>query len=137
MYGLRCKLYIFEASFNHNIMSVTAIAIELFHGATGEAYVPGTMYVRERRALSIWETAPAFFVMKSPYMLRYGRKASSLDTLPMGCGLKMCGGAARRRKGERVWAGCADVIGGRGTTRVGKCGRSVFDLLSMRVVWYV
>lgn len=59
------------------------------------------MYVRERSADSIWETAPAFFVMKSPYMLRYGRKASSLDTLPMGCGR---GGCSSRR--------CVDVIGG-------------------------
>lgn len=39
------------------------------------------MYVRERKADSIWETAPAFFVMKSPYMLSDG---CSLERLAIG-----------------------------------------------------
>jgi len=35
---------------------------------------PGTIYVKLLSALSICDTAPAFFVMKSPYMSMYGRK---------------------------------------------------------------
>lgn len=35
---------------------------------------PGTIYVKLLSALSICDTAPAFFVMKSPYMSVYGRK---------------------------------------------------------------
>jgi hypothetical protein len=42
------------------------------------------MYVKLLNALSICETAPAFFVMKSPYMSRYDRTLpGTLVRLPM------------------------------------------------------
>jgi hypothetical protein len=44
--------------------------------------VPGTIYVSDRSADSIWLTAPAFFAIKSPYMLN--GSMCSLETPPAG-----------------------------------------------------
>lgn len=42
-------------------------------------FIPGIMYVRERRADSIWETCPAFLVTKSSYLASHvGGRESTL-----------------------------------------------------------
>lgn len=64
--------------------------------------VPGIMYVRLRRALSICDTCPAFFVMKSSYMASH------------------CGGI------ERIWPTL-----GRGLWAAGAAGAGMLLLLGV------